>query len=244
MSSIAAYTKQGAMLIHYPHDRRGHSRLSWLDSHHTFSFAEFYDPERLGVSALRVVNEDVVAPGGGFGLHPHRDMEILTYVISGVLEHRDSIGSVGRIRAGEVQRMSAGTGIQHSEYNASKAAPVHFLQIWIKPARNGLPPSYEEASVPAGEGLQWLAAGEPGAAPLRVHQDVRVGRVTGDGERVLPLPAGRVGFLQMISGEAHHDGQHIGAGDGAVVYDRADPRWRFSAGSEALWFDLPPLAKH
>lgn len=232
------------MLIRYPHELRGHSRLNWLDSRHTFSFAEYFDPERLGVSALRVVNEDVVAPGAGFGLHPHRDMEILTYVISGALEHRDSLGNIGRIRAGEVQRMSAGTGIQHSEYNASKEEPVHFLQIWIKPAETGLPPSYQEAAVSRAEGLHWLAAGEPGAAPLRVHQDVRVGRMLGAGERELPLPAGRVGFLQMVRGEAFHGDQRLGAGDGVVVYDETDPHWRFGAGSEALWFDLPPLAAH
>jgi redox-sensitive bicupin YhaK (pirin superfamily) len=232
------------MLVHYPHDHRGRSRLSWLDSRHTFSFAEFYDPQRLGVSALRVINEDVVQPGAGFGLHPHRDMEILTYVISGALEHRDSLGNVGRINAGEVQRMSAGTGISHSEYNASADAPLHFLQIWIRPAEQGLTPSYEEASVPPVDGLHWLAAGVAGAAPLRLHQDARVGRVSGAGAHTLPLPAGRVGFLQVVRGEVSRGDERLRTGDGAVLFDEADPRFQFGAGSEALWFDLPPLAAH
>lgn len=231
------------MLIRYPHDHRGRSRLSWLDSYHTFSFAEFFDPQRMGVSALRVLNEDVIAPGAGFGLHPHRDMEILTYVISGELEHRDSLGHIGRISSGMVQRMSAGTGIQHSEYNASKDEPVHLLQIWIRPNAQGLPPSYEESVVPPVQGLCWLAAGTPGA-PLRMHQDARVGRVLGAGEIALPLPSGRVGFLQMVRGAAVHDGQRLGAGDGAVISEEIDPRWQFEADSEALWFDLPPLARH
>lgn len=227
------------MLIHYAAARRGYTHIDWLDSYHSFSFGDFFDAERMGVSALRVLNDDTVHAGGGFGAHPHRDMEILTYVVSGVIEHRDSLGHVQRIGAGEVQRMSAGSGIVHSEYNPETQASAHFLQIWIKPAQQNLPPSYQQASVPQREGLVWLASGDDLPDTLHLHQDARVGRVRGAGRHVLPLAAQRTGFLQVVSGRAQIGEQTLQAGDGAALIDVSDPVVELSGDAEVIWFDLP-----
>jgi quercetin 2,3-dioxygenase len=159
------------MQIHYPAARRGYTHLDWLDSHHSFSFGDFYDAERMGVSVLRVLNDDVVHGGGGFGAHPHRDMEIITYMVDGAIEHEDSLGNKEQIGAGEIQRMTAGTGIVHSEYNPSPDRPMRLIQIWIKPAQQDLPPSYEQITVPAQSGLTWLVSGEHLPGVMFIHQD-------------------------------------------------------------------------
>ena len=230
------------MLIHYPAERRGYSRLDWLDSYHSFSFGDYFDAERMGVSVLRVLNDDTVHAGGGFGSHPHRDMEILTYVISGVIEHRDSLGHVQRIGAGEVQRMSAGSGIVHSEYNPEPDTSAHFLQIWIKPAQQNLPPSYEQAMAPNRDGLVWLASGDGQGETLHLHQDARVARVRGAGRHALPLQQGRVGFVQVVSGTAEMGERKLVAGDGGALVDVTDPIVDLGEDGEVIWFDLPQSA--
>lgn len=227
------------MIIQYPAERRGRSRFDWLDSYHTFSFAEFHDPERMGVSALRVINDDVVQAGKGFGMHPHRDMEILTYVVSGAIAHKDSLGNSYTVPAGEVQRMTAGRGIVHSEFNASTTEPLRLLQIWIRPAQANLEPSYEQRTVEDTAGLTWLASGDHLPNTLHIHQDVRLARIAGVAEAVLPLAADRVGFLQVIDGSAQVGDEKLGVGDALAIYDHIDPVVALTPGTSALWFDLP-----
>jgi len=230
------------MLIAYPANRRGHSRFDWLDSYHTFSFAEFYDPERMGVSVLRVINDDVVAPAKGFGMHPHRDMEILTYVVSGSIAHKDSLGHNYEVPAGEVQRMTAGYGIAHSEFNPSGRDELRLLQIWILPNQTGLEPSYEQRAIPAQAGLTWIATGDHTPDTLHIHQDARVGRIQGVQSLPLPLRADRVGFLQVIEGSVQIGAEKLDKGDAVAIYEQPDPVLALSADAIALWFDLPPLA--
>lgn len=232
------------MLIPYPADRRGYSHLDWLESYHTFSFSEFYDPERMGISALRVINDDTLKGGGGFATHPHRDMEIVTYMIEGVIEHRDSIGHTEQIRAGEVQRMTAGSGIAHSEYNASKDKPLRLLQIWIRPAQTDLPPSYEQKTIPLRAGLTWLARGDRGSEALYIHQDAHIARISGDGEHTLPLAADRIGFVQVVHGRATLGGSELGVGDAVALVEEQAPTVVLDANSEVLFFDLPPARAH
>ena len=229
------------MLIPYPAQRRGYTNLDWLRSYHTFSFADFYDPERMGVSALRVINDDVLLGGGGFGTHPHRDMEIVTYVIDGVIEHRDSLGHTEQITAGEVQRMTAGQGIAHSEYNASADNPLRLLQIWIKPTQLNLPPSYEQKRLPTKTGLTWIASGDHVPNTLHIHQDARIARVSGEGEQTLPLAKNRIGFAQVVHGTALIGGQSMAVGDAAAYVEEENPRIQLAVDSEVLWFDLPAI---
>ncbi len=229
------------MLIAYPKERRGYTHIDWLESYHTFSFGDFYDPERMGVSVLRVINDDVLQGGGGFGTHPHRDMEILTYMIEGTIAHRDSIGHTEQIAVGEVQRMTAGRGIAHSEFNASPDQPLRLLQIWIKPAQKNLEPSYEQKTIAAQDGVTWLASGDRTPGTVHIHQDARVARVRGEGEHLLPLAAGRIGFLQVVHGKAAMAQQSFATGDAAAIVDEINPTVRLAADSEIVWFDLPAL---
>jgi redox-sensitive bicupin YhaK (pirin superfamily) len=232
------------MLIPFSAQQRGRTRLDWLDSYHSFSFGEFYDPERMGVSVLRVINDDIVNGGGGFGAHPHRDMEIITYMVSGTVEHRDSLGNIARIEPGEVQRMSAGTGITHSEYNASESEPLRLLQIWIKPAQQGLPPSYEQKRVTDGGGLNWIVSGDHLPGTLHIHQDVRIARLADAGARELPLAENRIGYVQVVHGSVSAGGRKLAVGDGLAVVDQRTLAVELAEGSEILWFDLPGRPVH
>lgn len=234
------------MLIPYPKDRRGYTNIDWLESYHTFSFGDFYDAERMGVSVLRVINDDVVHGGGGFGTHPHRDMEIVTYMVDGTIAHRDSIGHIEKITAGEVQRMTAGTGIAHSEFNASPDQSLRLLQIWIKPAQLGLTPLYEQKALEPSDGFTWIASGDHTPGTVHIHQDVRIARVRGAGEHTLPLAKNRIGFLQVVHGTATVSGQTpeakaLQVGDAVAVVDEANPQLQLAPDSEVLWFDLPAL---
>jgi quercetin 2,3-dioxygenase len=222
---------------------RGHANHGWLDSHHTFSFADYYDPDHMGFRTLRVINEDRVQPGSGFGTHSHRDMEILSYVLEGGLAHKDSIGTGSTIRPGDVQRMSAGTGVAHSEFNASKTEPVHFLQIWILPERPGIAPGYEQKTFPDAEKrgrLRLVASHDGRNGSLTIHQDAAVYAGLLDvGERAeLPLGKGRHAWVQVARGEVTVNGQALKAGDGAAV--SGEPALRFEGVSEGevLVFDL------
>jgi redox-sensitive bicupin YhaK (pirin superfamily) len=221
---------------------RGRTRLSWLDSRHTFSFGQYYDPHHMGFRALRVINDDRVDPGQGFATHPHRDMEIITYVLDGALEHRDSLGNGSVIRPGEVQRMSAGTGIRHSEFNASRDDPVHLLQIWIEPGQYGLPPGYEQRALPAPSagGLALAASSDGRDGSVTVHQDVSVYAGTLDrGAAVAqPLARDRHAWVQVARGSVRVNDQLLQAGDGAAVSDAPQLRLEAQEAAEVLLFDL------
>ena len=230
------------MIDVYRAETRGHTRLNWLDSRHSFSFGEYYDPERLGFRTLRVINDDRVAPGGGFAAHGHRDMEIITYVLDGVLQHRDSLGNGSAIRPGEVQRMSAGTGIQHSEFNASADAPVHFLQIWILPAERNIAPSYEQHALPAAmrNGLALIGSRDGRDGSVTVHQDVSVyaGQLSGGSSARHAVGANRFAWLHVARGEATVQGQSLRAGDGAAVSGEPWLSIQADQSAELLLFDL------
>lgn len=222
---------------------RGQSRRGWLDSRHTFSFAEYQDPEHMGFRSLRVINEDRVVPGAGFPRHGHRDMDIISYVLAGELEHKDSLGNGTVIRPGDVQRMSAGTGILHSEFNPSKSEPVHFLQIWIIPDREGLLPSYEQKTFPRPERrgrLRLVAAprGEDGA--VTVHQDARLFIADLEpGERVMhEIDRGRGVWVQVARGITTLNGTEMREGDGAAVEDERTVTIEADTATEVLLFDL------
>jgi redox-sensitive bicupin YhaK (pirin superfamily) len=223
---------------------RGHFHLGWLDTHHTFSFAEYFDPQHMGYGPLRVINEDVIAPGGGFPTHPHRDMEILTYLLDGALEHQDSMGTGSVIRPGEVQRMTAGTGVTHSEFNHSRVAPVHLLQIWILPDRTGLKPSYEQRAFPAEQRqgrLKLVAAAGGRDGAITLNQDVAVyASLLDDGATVEhALAPGRRAWLQVARGEVTASGEALAAGDGAALEDLRALSIVAGEPSEILLFDLP-----
>jgi quercetin 2,3-dioxygenase len=225
-----------------PGGERGRSRTSWLDSHHTFSFNDYYDPDYMGFRSLRVINEDFVAPGAGFGRHGHKDMEILSYVLEGGLQHQDSSGGGGVIRPGEVQFMRAGTGVTHSEMNASKTEAVHFLQIWIVPGRRGLAPAYGQEPFDreaARRGFVKLASGR-GEGGLRIEQDASLlVTVLGPGvKRSHEIAPGRHAWVQVTRGKAALDGQPLEAGDGAAVSDERHLELEGRTDSEVLVFDL------
>lgn len=231
------------MITLRPAESRGRFDFGWLDTHHTFSFGNYFDPEQTQFRSLRVLNEDRVQPGKGFGTHGHRDMEILTWVLSGALEHRDSLGTHGVIRPGEAQIMSAGTGIRHSEFNASATEPVHFLQIWLLPERAGLPPRYDQAALPSSEATgRWRLLASPDArdGSLRIFQDALVwsARLEAGQSLEAPLPAGRYGYLHVAMGAATAAGQRLGAGDALKFTDEAAPTLRAEAAAEVIFFDL------
>ncbi|MFO1322365.1 MAG: pirin family protein [Burkholderiales bacterium] len=224
-------------------DARGHANHGWLDSFHSFSFADYHDPKEMGWGTLRVINEDRVAPGMGFGTHPHRDMEIISYVLEGALEHRDSLGTGSVIRPGDVQRMSAGTGVTHSEFNHSREDLVHFLQIWIVPNASGVTPSYEQKHFAAADKrgqLRLIASAAGAEGSVSLHQDVRVYAALLDGtDRVtLPLAAGRLAYVQVARGQVRLNGEALAAGDGAKVRDEVALVLADAVKAEVLVFDL------
>jgi hypothetical protein len=223
-------------------NERGHADYGWLNTRYTFSFADYYDPRWMGFRSLRVINDDVVAPGGGFGTHPHRDMEILTYVLSGELEHKDSMGNGRKIGAGEVQYMAAGTGIQHSEFNPSDSAPVHLLQIWIEPDHKGAKPRYAEKSFArAATGTLTLVASRSGReGSIAINQDADFflaklanGESVSHGQR-----SGRHAWVHVAAGRVELNGQRLEAGDAAALSGPVDLKLKAIESSEVLVFDL------
>ena len=227
-----------------PAAERGHADHGWLDTRHTFSFADYHDPEHMGFRVLRVLNDDRVTPGEGFGTHSHRDMEIVSYVLEGALEHRDSMGTGSVLRYGDVQRMTAGRGVTHSEFNSSSVEPVHFLQIWILPERRGLAPAYEERRFSRAEKEGVLRrivsrGGEEGA--LSVHQDVAIfASILRNGDQVEHvLNPGRYAWVQVASGAVRVNGLDLEAGDGLAVSDEPRVQLQGVGEGEILLFDLP-----
>jgi quercetin 2,3-dioxygenase len=226
-------------------EERGVANFGWLDSRHTFSFGDYYDAKQMGFGPLRVINEDRVSPGQGFGTHGHKDMEIISYVLEGALEHKDSIGTGSVIRPGDVQVMSAGTGIRHSEFNHSKTEPVHFLQIWVVPDRVGIAPRYEQKTFPDVDKrrkLRLVGSSDGRDGSVVVHQDVRLfAALLNSGEQVThPLQSGRKGWLQIVRGAVTMNGHDLAAGDGAAV--TGEPALTVTAkvgATEILLFDLP-----
>jgi redox-sensitive bicupin YhaK (pirin superfamily) len=224
---------------------RGTTRLDWLDSRHTFSFGHYRDPEQAGFSDLLVINDDLVAPGRGFGTHPHRDMEIFTYVLEGALEHRDSMGHGSVIRPGDVQMMSAGTGVTHSEFNPSAAEPVHLLQIWIVPDRAGVQPRYRQVRFDAAEKrgrLRLIISPDGAEGSLSVYQDVRVhaGLVNGAEALVHRLDPARYAYLHVARGTLGVNGLRLSAGDGLRIRGESELRLDGGRDAEILLFDLAP----
>jgi redox-sensitive bicupin YhaK (pirin superfamily) len=222
---------------------RGHFDHGWLNTYHTFSFSRYYDPNHLAFRSLRVVNEDRVQPQTGFGEHPHRDMEIITYVLEGELTHQDSLGHGSVIRPGEVQRMTAGKGIRHSEMNHSQTTAVHFLQIWIFPDREGLQPEYEQKPFPENERLDrlcLLASPDGREGSLTIHQDVSLSGAILNPETTFeyPIKSGRHGWLQVARGQIDLNGRMLGAGDGAAISEEAMLKVAALKKSELLLFDL------
>ena len=232
-------------MIHIrPGRERGHANHGWLDSYHSFSFADYYDPDHMGYSVLRVINEDQVEPGAGFPTHGHRDMEIVSYVLDGALEHKDSMGNGSVIRPGDVQRMSAGTGVRHSEYNASHSERVHFLQIWILPQANGIAPGYEQKHFEPTQldsQLRVVASPDGREGSVVIHQDavLYATKLDGAAEVTHPLAPGRRSYVQVARGRVSVNGQPLAAGDGARIEHEPVVRLENGQAAEVLVFDLP-----
>lgn len=222
---------------------RGHANHGWLDSWHTFSFANYYDPNFMGFSALRVINEDVIDAGQGFGTHPHNDMEILTYVLSGTVEHQDSMGNKEQIHAGEFQVMSAGTGIRHSEYNASPDNPLHLYQIWIIPNQMGLQPRYEQRLFDEPQGRQLILSPDAREGSLKVFQDMTLSRwrLKKDQQSAYSMPAERRVWVQVVYGNVAINGQQAATSDAFAIWDETTLSIDAAEDSEILLFDLPPV---
>lgn len=223
---------------------RGHANHGWLDTWHSFSFADYFDPEHMGYSALRVINEDRIAPGAGFPTHSHRDMEIVTYLLQGALEHKDSMGNGSVIRPGEIQRMSAGSGIKHSEFNASDSEEAHLLQIWIEPMQRGMIPGYEQKSFSIAQmhgNLKLLVSPDGQDNSVTIHQDARIYATHLRKNETLPYmaKADRRTYVHLARGEIKLNGNILESGDGAKTWDESLTLTGLAAGSEALIFDLP-----
>lgn len=225
-----------------PSEERGRTRIGWLDARHSFSFGDYRDPAHMGYRGLRVINEDRVAPGGGFEPHPHRDMEIVTYLLEGGLRHEDSGGNVGVLHPGDAQAMSAGSGVIHSERNASTTEPVHLLQIWIRPAERGVEPRYADLPAPEtpGDGLRLLATGHGEAGALPIGTDARIFevRLASGATMDRAIEAGRGAWVQVAAGEIDVNGQTLRAGDGAAVDEEDAVQLRAKSDALALLFDL------
>lgn len=222
-------------------DERGRSDYGWLDSRHTFAFGDYYDPNNKGVSVLRVLNEDIVAPGMGFETHSHCNVEIISYILEGVIEHRDSLGNITRLKAGEIQVMTTGTGVTHSEYNPSPTEALRFIQIWIWPDTKGLTPAYADKVFPADAKRRLIASPDGRDGSLLINQDVTLERlqlIAGDKE-VLPVNAGRIGMLHVVSGKIEIDTTSLSTGDAAITDDGSKLQLAVIANAEALWFILP-----
>lgn len=222
---------------------RGHADHGWLDSFHSFSFADYYDPAWMGWGNLRVINEDRIAPGTGFGTHGHRDMEIISYVLAGELAHKDSMGNVKGIPPGDVQRMSAGTGVRHSEFNHAPNATTHFLQIWIQPSVTGIPPSYEQTSFAEADKrdrLRLVASPDGRDGSVTIHADARMyaGLFNGAATVSLPLAPGRKAYVHVVKGAITANGQRLGGGDALALADEAEVTLADAADAEVLVFDL------
>ncbi|MGV6480864.1 pirin family protein [Pantoea agglomerans] len=224
-------------------EERGHANHGWLDSWHTFSFASYHDANFMGFSALRVINEDVIDGGQGFGTHPHKDMEILTYVLSGTVEHQDSMGNKEQIPAGEFQIMSAGTGVRHSEYNASESEPLHLYQIWIIPERTGIEPRYDQRRFPDVQGRQLVLSPDAREGSLKVFQDMTLSRwVMAAGEQDnVAIDAGRHIWIQVVKGDVTVNGNAITTSDALAIWDESALTIEASSAAEVLLFDLPPV---
>lgn len=226
-------------------ESRGHANHGWLDSYHSFSFNRYYDPSRMGFSVLRVINEDVIAEGRGFGMHPHQDMEIITYMLSGELAHQDSLGNGSVIRAGDVQRMTAGSGIVHAEMNSSMMQQSHLLQIWLLPAESGLTPSYEDKTIPqANKQNRWclIASQDARENSLLIHQDVNLWATNLEADKNLDFKAlpNRSMYVQIAKGDVVINGQVLKQGDALVLEDAMDLNVNAETNAEVLVFDLPP----
>jgi redox-sensitive bicupin YhaK (pirin superfamily) len=228
------------MITIRPSNERGHNQISWLDSRFTFSFDQYYDPQHMQFRSLRVLNEDVVAPGQGFGMHPHRDMEILTWILDGAIEHRDSMGTGAVLRPGELQHMTAGTGVMHSEFNPSPKDPTHLLQIWITPERNGLKPSYEQLTFPDKDlrGKFHHVAGPDAPVTIQQDADLFITRLDKGQETKHALKAGRHAWVQLARGAVKLNGVELKAGDGAAITKEDEVRVEAKEASEVLLFDL------
>lgn len=222
---------------------RGRANFGWLDSRHSFSFGSYYDPKHMGFSALQVINDDWVAGGAGFDTHGHRDMEIISYVLAGAIKHQDSMGNRFTVPAGQIQRMSAGSGISHSEYNGSQTAELRFLQIWIQPNVRGIKPSYEQSEIPQRGILTPLVTSDGRDGSLRLHQDASISRVQLDAGQSADVQLGkRSGYLHLLGGGAEVGHVTLGKSDGLGVTAQQRVQIRASSeGVEALWFDLPAI---
>jgi len=222
-------------------EERGHTKLSWLQSHHTFSFGGYYDPEHMGISVLRVINDDKVIPSAGFATHSHQDMEIISYVKKGVIEHQDSMGNIKSLPSGEFQLMSAGSGVTHSEYNPSKTEDLDFLQIWIQPNQLGIEPGYQQKPFEYQQGFTLIASPEAANGALRIHQDASMYRLILEANQTAShtLHKERTVYVHMVSGELNVNGETLSEGDGACINKVTALTFTGVNGTEALVFDLP-----